>query len=792
MYGIGRGCARHHKLVLLVWLLGVVGIWATGISLGGHTNNTFEVPGVQSQEALDQLAVGFPQAAGASATIVYHTTAAGTKVTSSQIESQINASIKDLQGQPDVLFVSDPLNPATPKVSTDGSTALANVQYTKATQDLPGTGQDSFDALEAMQQKYSTPQLQIELGGQLPGAQPIDIKDSVVIFGLIAALIVLLIALGTWWSFAWPVVGALVGTALGMGIVQILERFVAIPTLAETAGVMIGLGVGIDYGLFVTGRFKEAIAAGAEPRQAAGRAVNTAGRASLIAGSTVVVALIALLIFGVPAVSSIALAVAVVVVSVVLAALTLQPAILGWVGKRAEAGKVPWARKDRLDRTPMGERWAHSVTRFAPWAALAGVVVLLALALPVFAGDLRLGPNDNSLYPTSSTQYKAWDLQSQKFGAGSPNPFLMVAEFPTSDTQYKQQIANVQKAMSATPGVAAVSPAQYNSTTAPTMGVFSLTPTTTAQAAATADLVTTLRNDTIPPAVAGTKLSVLVSGSNAVFVDLDQRIADRLPAFIGLVILIALIILTTVFRSILVPLKASAMNLLTILATYGVIVMVFTFGWGRSLIGVPNDVPLLSLLAPIMFALLFGLSNDYEVYLVSRMHEEYALHGDARLATKRGHALGSRIVIAAALIMIFVFASYIFQPGTAVKEFGLGMAVAIVIDAFIARMVILPAVMHLGNSKMWWFPHWLDRILPRVDTEGRAGAEGGEDAEDDALYPDKIPTPGPGPGPEGAKRVAVGASATPAADTRGEPRAQVEAAGSDAQRHADVQGPPAP
>ena len=250
MYGIGRGCARHHKLVLLVWLLGVVGIWATGISLGGHTNNTFEVPGVQSQEALDQLAVGFPQAAGASATIVYHTTAAGTKVTSSQIESQINASIKDLQGQPDVLFVSDPLNPATPKVSTDGSTALANVQYTKATQDLPGTGQDSFDALEAMQQKYSTPQLQIELGGQLPGAQPIDIKDSVVIFGLIAALIVLLIALGTWWSFAWPVVGALVGTALGMGIVQILERFVAIPTLAETAGVMIGLGVGIDYGLF--------------------------------------------------------------------------------------------------------------------------------------------------------------------------------------------------------------------------------------------------------------------------------------------------------------------------------------------------------------------------------------------------------------------------------------------------------------------------------------------------------------------------------------------------------------
>ena len=744
MHGIGRGCARHHKLVLLVWVLALFGIWGIGISLGGHTDNTFTVPGVQSQEALDQLAVGFPQAAGASATVVYHATAAGTKVTSSQIESQIGASVKALQSQPDVLFVTNPFNPSAPQVSKDGSTALATVQYTKASQDLPANGQGSFDDLQANQAQYSTPQLQIELGGQLPGAQPIEIKDAVVIFGLIAALIVLLIALGTWWTFAWPVVGALVGTALGMGIVQILEKFVAIPTLAETAGVMIGLGVGIDYGLFVTGRFKEAIAAGVEPREAAARAVNTSGRASLIAGSTVVVALVALLVFDVPAVSAIALAVAVVVVSVVLSALTLQPAILGWVGKRVEKGRIRRIPKGPLDVVPMGHRWVGMVTRFAPWAALAGVVALLALALPVFLGDLRLGPNDNSLFPTNSTQYRAWELQSQQFGAGSPNPFLMVAEFPATDAQYKQQVANVQKAMSATPGVAAVSPAQFNSTTSPTMGVFSLTPTTTAQAAATADLVSTLRDDTIPPAVAGTQMQVLVSGNNAVFVDLDQRISDRLGIFIGLVILIALIILMTVFRSILVPLKASAMNLLTILATYGVIVMVFTYGWGSSAIGVPNEVPLLSLLAPIMFALLFGLSNDYEVYLVSRMHEEYALHGDARVATKRGHALGSRTVIAAALIMTFVFASYIFQPGTAVKEFGLGMAAAIVIDAFIARMIILPAVMHLGSSTMWWFPRWLDRILPKIDTEGGAGAESGGRPEDAGRSADKLPAPSAG------------------------------------------------
>ena len=275
---------------------------------------------------------------------------------------------------------------------------------------------------------------------------------------------------------------------------------------------------------------------------------------------------------------------------------------------------------------------------------------------------------------------------------------------------------------------------------------------------------------------------MLVSGSNAVFVDLDQRIADRLPVFIGLVILIALIILMTVFRSILVPLKASAMNLLTIFATYGVIVMVFTYGWGWSRSASRTMCRCCRCWLRSCSRCCSGLSNDYEVYLVSRMHEEYALHGDARLATKRGHALGSRIVIAAALIMIFVFASYIFQPGTAVKEFGLGMAVAIVIDAFIARMIILPAVMHLGNSKMWWFPRWLDRILPRVDTEGGAGAECWRSAEDDAgRSTDKIPGPSPGRpgGGEARRRRCLGGT------HRGHPgraRTQVEAAGADAQR----------
>ncbi len=703
---LGQRCARHHRVVLLIWVIVLAGAWTAGLTFGRSARNTFTLPGAQSQEALDLLEEDFPAAAGTSATVVYHTTNSDVTVDDSSVKTNIEAAVKAIESLADISLVSSPYNKAA-AISSDKRTAISNVLYSKPISELEDNGGDAFDELEDTVTKSESSQLEIELGGSLPGLQPVGLSDILVLYGLIAALVVLLLALSTWWSFAWPVLGALVGVALGNAFVLILQRFVDVPAISTTAAVMIGLGVGIDYGLFVVGRFKESLAGGASPTDAAGEAISSAGRAVLTAASTVIVALLALLVFQVPAVTAMAYTVVIVVVSVVLVVITFLPAILGLVGRRVITRELPWERKPGDQRTTLGMRWASFVTRFAKLTFPLGVIILIVLAIPVLAGDLRLGPMDNSLYPPESTQYEAWDLQTKAFGAGSTDPFLIVVEVPSDDSDALSQIDKLRDDVKQTSGVASVTPAVPNSSKS--LRVFEVSPTTDAQDAATADLVSMLRDDTIPKALEGTDLTALVSGTNAVFVDLDDRIASRLILFVLLVVVIAFVILSTVFRSLLIPLKAAFFNIITILATYGVLVAVFTWGWGRSWIGVPENIPILSLLAPVIFAVLFGLSNDYEVYFVSRMREEWQQSGDAKRAARLGHARGSRVVIAAALVMAIVFVSYVFQPGTAVKEFGFGMAAAIMIDAFVTRMLMLPSLMYLGGKAMWWFPGSRDR-----------------------------------------------------------------------------------
>ncbi len=697
----GRYASRHHWRIVAGWVVLLAGVWAIGISLGGEANNDFTLPGSSSQEALDLLEEDFPAAAGTSATVVYRSRS-GTDMTSdSSLQSTLQSSIADLGNLDGVASVVGPFdNDAL--FSSDGTVALANVAYSDPFQDLPDNGVDAFDDLSDSVSQYRSSDLQIELGGSLPGAQPTDVEPILVIYGLIAALIILAVALGTWWSFAWPVVGALVGVGLGVGLVQILEDFVDVPTISETAAVMIGLGVGVDYGLFVIGRAKDYLDEGESPVDAAGHAATTIGRAVLTAGATVVIALVALLIFDVPAVSAMAYAVVVVVAGVVLSALTLQPAIVGAVGTRLATSHVPWARHRTAaqPRRTAVRRWADLVTRHAPVALVVAVGVLLVLAIPVFKGDLRLGPLDNSLFPTDSTQYRAWEIQTDAFGAGSTDPFLVVVEIPSDDTSAQDQMTTLVQDVQGADGVASVTSPQLNSDNS--IAVFEVIPSDGAQSEGAADLVSRLRDDTLPQATDGTDLTALVTGTNAVFVDLDERIEDRLPQFIGVVVLVAIVILGLVFRSLAIPLTAAVFSVLTILATYGVLVAFLTFGWGRSWIGIPDDIPILSLLAPVFFAVLFGLSNDYEVYLVTRMHEERERGADATEAVRRGVGDGGHIVIAAALIMVFVFASYMFQPGAAVKQFGFGMAAAILLDAFVTRMTLLPAVMRLGGDAMWW------------------------------------------------------------------------------------------
>lgn len=698
---LGRAAAKHHWWFIGGWFVLLIAVWAVAIGLGGQPNNNFVLPGSQSQDALDLLDKDFPAAANTSATIVYHSSS--DVATDSDITDAITKSLAAVGALDDVSSVQSPLTTSS-LVSSDAKTALANVLYSKQLTDLADNGEPTFDDLQAAIDPFRSENLDIQLGGSLPGSQQSVPSASIVLVGLFAALIILLIVLGTWWSFAWPVVGSLAGVGVGVGLVHILEYFIDIPTISDTAAIMIGLGVGIDYALFIMARTKDHMGEGDDPVEASGRAMSTMGRAVLTAGATVIVALGALLVFDVPAVTAMAYTVVLVVVAVMGSATTLMPAIIGAVGPRLATSRVPWRRATTSQRSdePTGMRWAAFVTRFAPISLALGVIVLLVLAIPVFRGDLRLGPIDNSLFPTDSTQYKAWKLQSEAFGAGSTNPFLVVVQIPSGENvaDLDPQLATFSADLTNTKDVASVTGPLLDSDR--TLAVFQLTPKTGAQNAATADLVPRLRDETIPKATKGTNLTGTVTGSNAIFVDLDDRILDRLFVFIAIVMVVAFVILGAVFRSILIPLKAVLFNLLTVLATYGVIVAFLTYGWGRSWIGIPANLPVLSLLAPVIFAMLFGLSNDYEVYLISRMREERDDGASPSDAVRRGQGHGSPIVIAAALVMVFVFASYMAQPGASVKQFGFGMAAAILIDAFITRMVMLPAAMYIGGAKMWW------------------------------------------------------------------------------------------
>lgn len=676
----------------------LAGLSAAGAAWGGSASNGLTLEGSSSQDALDLLAADYPSAAAASANVIFHADE-GFSVSDTELDGQIVravAAIRNLEEVDSVLPLETPN-----AISSDRRTAAVLVLFDKPTKELADNGITAFnDLVDAVAPERSA-DLSIEVGGALGISQPIPTDEIWTVVGLVLALMVLLVVLSTWTSFAWPVVGALAGIIAGLPLLHLLQAHVAVPGISATAGIMVGLGVGIDYGLFVVGRYKDYVAEGVEPFEATGRALSTAGRAVLTAGATVIIALGALFVFQVPAVTAMAYAIVIFVVCVILAAVTLVPAILAVFGSRINERRSPIALRVPSDESNrLGIRWARLVERRARTGLVLGLGLLIVLAVPLGLGDFRLGPLDTSLFPEDSTEYKAWELQTEAFGQGAANPFLIVVQVPADTTDASDQLTSLQQDLGAAEGVAYVSNPRSND--AGTVSVMQVIPTTNAQNEATSELVNRLRDDTIPAAVAGTDLVVDVSGVNAVFVDLDARILERLPVFIGMVVLIALVILGTVFRSVLIPIKAALLNLLVIGATYGLTVLVFSNGVGLSLLGIPAEVPILSLLAPVIFAVLFGLSNDYEVYLVTRVGEEL----DAGEATDDAIALGvgrgAHIVIAAALIMVFVFASYILQPGTSVVQFGFAMTVAIILDALVARMLLLPSILHIGGRRMWW------------------------------------------------------------------------------------------
>ncbi len=708
LYRLGRTCVTRRRLVLAVWLLAAVGASLVGRLSGGKTQDVFEIPGVESQRAVDVLTERFPAASGTSAQVVF-------KVSAGTLDSPANApviaaTVAELIGQPNVSRVSALWS------SPNGAIGYVEVQY-----DLPsGDIKDAaFGRLEATAATATAAGVRTELGGELPTEGTDVPPSSQELFGLIAAVIVLLVAFGSVIAMGLPIGIALIGLATSLGLITTLASVVEINSAAPILSAMIGLGVGIDYALFIVTRHREHLAQGMTVEDAAGRAVATSGSAVLFAGMTVVIAICGLAIAGIPMVTFMGLMSALTVTVMVAVSLTLLPALLGFAGLKIDAIRLPRRRKASGSLVPKETVW-HRFARHVslrPWRYLiAGVATLVTLALPIFS--LQLGMADNGNASESLTTRRAYDLLAEGFGPGFNGPLVLGIELDNGATT--DSLAALAAAIAADPGVQSVAPPQPSPDG--TAAVLQVIPTTSPQDRGTSELVHRLRDDVIPGATAAEPdVHVFVGGRTALFVDLSDKITSRILWFIGAVLLLSVLLLMMVFRSIAVPLKAAAMNLLSIGAAYGVIVTVFQWGWMLQLFGVDEVVPIISFLPMMMFAILFGLSMDYEVFLLSRVREEYLRGHDNTTAVIEGIASTARVITSAALIMISVFAAFILGDDPTIKMFGLGLSVAVFVDATLVRMVLVPATMRLLGDRNWWLPGWLDRLLPHLDVEGGEG-----------------------------------------------------------------------
>jgi putative drug exporter of the RND superfamily len=711
LYRLGRGAVRRRRLTLLIWAVVALGVIAVAQAGGGETSDRFEIPGVESQRALDVLEEEFPAAAGTSAQLVFAAEDGSAGTLSDPVAARaVDAALADVAAQPDVGSVGEL------QVSPDGGIAYADVQYDRPSDDIRDRAYQRLEATADDTNRSGA--VQMELGGDLPTEAAQDVPEGQEVVGLLVAVIVLLVAFGSVIAMGLPIGLALVGLATSLGLITLVAAVVDVNTVAPTLAAMIGLGVGIDYALFIVTRHRENLRAGMTVEEAAGRAVATSGAAVLFAGVTVVIAICGLAIAGITAVTVMGLMAGLTVAVMVAIALTLLPALLGFAGRRIDALRVPGLRGGAgvPGRESMWHRWGRQVSAH-PWRYLVGGVLALGLlAAPVFS--MRLGMTDNGTSPTSMTTRRAYDLLADGFGAGFNGPLLLSIELDGADVL--NDLAPLESAIAGDPGVQAVAPLQANDDG--TAAVLRVIPTSAPQDEATTSLVHRLRDDVIPRALSDAPgAEVQVGGQTALFIDMSDKVSSRLPWFIGAVIALSVLLLMMVFRSVAVPLKAAAMNLLSIGAAYGVIVAVFQWGWLKGLVGVEETVPIVSFMPMMLFAILFGLSMDYEVFLLSRVREEYLHRRDNDVAVIEGVSATARVITSAALIMISVFAAFVLGDDPIIKMFGLGLATAVFIDATIVRIVLVPATMKLLGDWNWWLPGWLDRLLPNLDVEGGTG-----------------------------------------------------------------------
>ncbi len=780
LYALGRFCTRHRYPVLVGWVAVMIAMAAIANAVGKQTSNNLTLPGSGSTQAQDLLSDNLPNQANGTNPVVME--APHGTLDSKANAKTVKATTESLSKAPHVLKAVSPL-------SSDGAGALSKnkrIGYISLTLDQGAADltEDEGNEIIDAEAPATDAGFDVANGGYLGQAVSKPSTESSEAVGIAAAIIILLLTFGTAMAMGLPIATAIVGLVTGLAAIGLLGHGIDIPTVGPTLGTMLGLGVGIDYALFIVTRHRGFMEQGHPVDEAAARAVGTAGGAVVFAGGTVVIALCSLAVAQIPIVSALGYSAAIVVLIAVITAVTLLPALLTILGERINALRVPFLRPPAHDHRPHGwARWARGVGKRPLLAMLLGVAILLALGIPAL--NLQLGQQDNGQMPKSTQTRQSYDLLRQGFGPGINGPFLIAVDFGASPAhndskqlhqvqgQQKQQEqkaveqataqleaqglppdeaqseaqqevssapptkqqkqASQQEAFLKTPasdprlvklenqigkanGVKDVSPATLDKSG--DTAAFTVIATTAPSADVTSDLVRHLRSPVIPDALKGTTLTAYVGGQTAGYIDLADRIGDKLPLVIATVLLLSFLLLLIAFRSIVVPLTAGLMNLLSVGAAYGILTFVFQEGHGATLIGLDGPIPIVSYVPLLMFAILFGLSMDYQVFLLTRIQEHYRENEDNHEAVVDGLAVSARVITSAALIMVSVYTSFILNGDPTVKQFGLGLAAAIAVDATIVRCLLVPSVMVMLGRANWWLPGWLERLLPRIGIEG--------------------------------------------------------------------------
>jgi RND superfamily putative drug exporter len=713
LYKIGNFSGRHPWRVIAAWVVAAVAAVLLNGSLGGAPDESFSLPGAESQRAADTIQDRFPQQTLYSSNVIFHSEDG---LTSPEVKKAVEQAVEKLADGPHVLDVSSPYDPRGPTVSKDGQTAFATVAFKTEKADT-----SDLEAAENAVQNLRDAGIQVEYDGGLGYADQAEGGNSELI-GILMAVLILAIAFGSLVAMSLPIVSALMAIVIGSSAIGIMSGFVSVPEITSVVGMMLGLGVGIDYALFILARHRQNLASGQSVPVAIGRANATAGLSVLFAGVTVIVAIMGLKVSGIPMMSMMGYGSAIMVAITMLAAITLLPAMLGVVKHKVNSARIPFLKpKPAFNPDARSARWAQRVVNKPVWYGGVAAVMLGILAIPVFS--MHLGFADSGNDAPDSTTRKAYDLVADAYGAGTNGPLEVVLD-NGGTVIAGSTIKDVRVALADQPGVASVDQAVTNKEG--DIAIITVTPTTSPQDARTGELLADIRQDVLPQTLAGTDVDAAVTGSTALTDDVSSRLQQRMPLFLGAVIGLSFLVLMVVFRSVLVPLKAAALNVLGVGAAYGVIVAVFQWGWGASLIGVHETIPIMPLAPMLMFAILFGLSMDYEVFLMSRVREQYLKHRNPGRAVVEGVGSTARVITSAAIIMVSVFASFILDVDVTTKMFGVGLSVAVLLDVTLVRMVLVPAAMSLLGHRAWWLPAWLERRLPVIDIEG--GSRDGEEA----------------------------------------------------------------